>query len=182
MNRENRARIRAIRDGLLDMRADLRLFVDAVEVYANELDEMFPSEEPKLGIVIDEETAELLGTRADETNWTTADADTKEGVYLKDLKEMTSLKDVAIVGQIKTVFDLKSYATKEGKKGFVYRLVLQDESDEVVVVAFDDMATKLKAYTIGQYLRITNAWQMKKNKNGKPEVHVGNFAKIEVVE
>ena len=156
MNRENRARIRAIRDGLIE--------------FANELDEMFPEDVQE---VKEEEIP---------VNWTTAADDTKAGVYIKDIKEMTSLKDVAIVGQIKTVFDLKSYATKEGKKGFVYRLVLEDESDAVVVVAFDDMATKLKAYTVGQYLRITNAWQVKENKHGKKEVHVGNFAKIEVVE
>ena len=163
MNRRIKHELKTIRDSC-----------KAIEEYCKEcyeLDEGFP-----------EEVSEEVIPDVDKTNWTTADADTKEGVYLKDLKEMTSLKDVAIVGQIKTVFDLKSYATKEGKKGFVYRLVLQDESDEVVVVAFDDMATKLKQYTIGQYLRITNAWQMKKNKNGKPEVHVGNFAKIEVVE
>ena len=145
--------------------------VDAVDVF------IMKEDEPTA-----EEIDELIAEESTTTNWTTADADTKEGVYLKDLKEMTSLKDVAIVGQIKTVFDLKSYATKEGKKGFVYRLVLEDESDAVVVVAFDDMATKLKAYTVGQYLRITNAWQVKENKHGKKEVHVGNFAKIEVVE
>ena len=156
MNRENRARIRAIRDGLIE--------------FANELDEMFPEDVQE---VKEEEIP---------VNWTTAADDTKAGVYIKDIKEMTSLKDVAIVGQIKTVFDLKSYATREGKKGFVYRLVLEDESDEVVVVAFDDMATKLKAYTVGQYLRITNAWQVKENKHGKKEVHIGNFVKIEVVE
>jgi len=156
LNRENRARIRAIRDGLIE--------------FANELDEMFPEDVQE---VKEEEIP---------VNWTTAADDTKAGVYIKDIKEMTSLKDVAIVGQIKTVFDLKSYATREGKKGFVYRLVLEDESDEVVVVAFDDMATKLKAYTVGQYLRITNAWQVKENKHGKKEVHIGNFAKIEVVE
>ena len=159
MNRENRARIRAIRDGLVE--------------FANELDEMFPEEISGEKIPEDEEIP---------VNWTTAADDAKAGVYIKDIKEMISLKDVTIVGQIKTVFDLKSYATREGKKGFVYRLVLEDESDEVVVVAFDDMATKLKAYTVGQYLRITNAWQVKENKHGKKEVHIGNFAKIEVVE
>ena len=159
MNRENKARIRAIRDGLVE--------------FANELDEMFPEEISEEKIPEDEEIP---------VNWTTAADDAKAGVYIKDIKEMTSLKDVAIVGQIKTVFDLKSYATKEGKKGFVYRLVLEDESDAVVVVAFDDMATKLKAYTVGQYLRITNAWQVKENKHGKKEVHVGNFAKIEIVD
>jgi len=114
-------------------------------------------------------------------NWTTADSE-KADVYLKDLRDMTTLKDVPITGQIKTVFDLKSYVTDTGKKGFVYRVVLTDPTGDVTMVAFDDMATKLKEYTIGQYLRITNAWKMKENKHGVKELHIGNFAKIEVVE
>ena len=158
MNRENKARIRAIRDGLVE--------------FANELDEMFP----------EEISGEKIPEKAP-VNWTTADEEpTKEGIYFAQLKDLTSLKDEVIIGQIASVFDLTSYATKEGKKGFVYRLVLEDKTSSVVVVAFDDMATKLKQYTIGQYIKITNAWQMKANKHGVKELHVGNFAKIEVVE
>ena len=166
MNRENRARIRAIRDGLVE--------------FANELDEIFPEEISGKKIPA-EEIDELIAEETT-TNWTTADKESKEGLYLKDLAEMTTLKDIVITGQIKTIMDLKSYATKEGKKGLVYRVVLGDPTGDVVVVAFDEMADKLKTYTIGQYLRITNAWQMKANKHGVKELHVGNFAKIEVVE
>ena len=98
------------------------------------------------------------------------------------MKELSSLKDIAIVGQIKTVFDLKSYVhPKTGEPGLIYRIVLEDDTGDVTVISFDDMAKKLKEYTVGQYLRITNAWKMEKNKNGVYELHIGNFAKVEVV-
>jgi hypothetical protein len=34
----------------------------------------------------------------------------------------------------------------------------------------------------GQYLKITNAWKMQENKHGKRELHIGKWAKVEVVE
>ena len=161
MNQENKARLRNIRDSLLS--------------FAEELTFMLREEESPPGALQEEEEETTLPY-----NWTTANQ--KAAVYIKDLSEMTSLKDITIYGQIKTVLDLKSYATQTGKTGIVYRLVLADDTGEVTVVSFDDMADRLKTYTIGQYLRITNAWQMKTNKHGKKELHVGNFAKIEVVE
>ena len=119
----------------------------------------------------------------DKTNWTLASEEPKESVYLSQLKNLTSLKDIAIVAQIKSVFDLKSYVhPKEGRPGLIYRIVLEDDTGDITVVAFDDMARKLKQYTVGQYLRITNAWKIEKNMHGVPELHIGNFAKIEVVE
>ena len=139
------------------------------------------SEEEISAEEIDELIAETV--EEDKTNWTTADEPERAGVYLKDLRELTELKDITIIGQIKTLFDLKSYVKKDtGEAGLIYRIVLSDPTGEVTVVAFDEMATKLKQYTVGQYLRITNAWKMKENKHKVKELHIGNFAKIEVVE
>ena len=161
MNQENIARLRNMRDSLLN--------------FAEELTFMLREEE---GPLEEEDVKEDTPT-----NWTTADEPSHEGVYLSQLKELSSLKDIAIVGQIKTVFDLKSYVhPKTGEPGLIYRIVLEDDTGDVTVISFDDMAKKLKEYTVGQYLRITNAWKMEKNKNGVYELHIGNFAKIEVVE
>ena len=119
----------------------------------------------------------------DTTNWSAADEPSKEAVvYLKDLKDFTELKGMVITGQIQTVFDVKSYVKKEGGAGLVYRFVLSDETGGMTAICFDDMATKMKEYTVGQYVRITNAWKVQKNKNGIPEIHLGNFAKVEVIE
>jgi hypothetical protein len=116
-------------------------------------------------------------------NWSDASEEAKEGVYLAQLKELSTLKDIAIVGQVKTLFELKSYVKKDKSgSGLVYRIVLSDETGDITVIAFDDMATRLKEYTVGQYLRITNAWKVEKNKHGVYELHIGKFAKIEVVE
>jgi len=60
--------------------------------------------------------------------------------------------------------------------------VLSDPSDDITVVCFDKMADEFKQYMIGTHLRITNAWKIETNKHGVPELHVGNFAKVEVVE
>jgi aspartyl/asparaginyl-tRNA synthetase len=139
----------------------------------------------ELTVMLREEGAPDSGdeTKDTTTNWTGADEPSHEGVYLSQLKELSTLKDVAITGQIKTVFDLKSYVhPKTGEPGLIYRIVLEDDTGDVTVISFDDMAKKLKEYTVGQYIRITNAWKMEKNKNGVYELHVGNFAKIEVVE
>ena len=161
MNKENIARLRNMRDSLLNFAEELTFMLR---------EEEGPPQEPE------------AKSEEEDTNWTTADEPSYEGVYLSQLKELSSLKDIAIVGQIKTVFDLKSYVhPKTGEPGLIYRIVLEDDTGDVTVISFDDMAKKLKEYTVGQYLRITNAWKMEKNKNGVYELHIGNFAKVEVV-
>jgi len=102
---------------------------------------------------------------------------------IAEIREKGVQKDVPIIGQISSTFDLKSYIKKDKSgTGLIYRVVLADGSGDITVVAFDDMATELKKHPIGTHLRITNAWKVKENKHGIPELHIGNFAKIEVVE
>jgi len=168
MNRRIRKHILQAREKLAEIDAELD-FVDALLYDGDE-------EEPA------EEEPTLEAKTVDTTNWTHADEPEKEGIYLKDLRELTELKGLAIIGEVKTVFDLKSYVKKDGGAGLIYRVVLSDPTGDVTVIAFDEMATKLKQYTIGQHLRITNAWKMQENKNKVRELHIGNFAKIEVVE
>ena len=158
MNRENRVRLRNVRDTLASM---------AVELTAI------------LGETVTEKDEEVTMP----VNWTTAEDSTPSpAVYIAQLRDMTTLKGVSIVGQIDTVFAVKSYVKKDDSPGLVYRIVLKDDTSDITVVTFDEMATKLKQYPVGTYLRITNAWQIKKNKHGIPELHLGNFAKIEVIE
>jgi len=180
LNRENKARIRAIRDGLLNVRADLGLFVDALEVYTNELDEMFPEEISGEKFTA-EEIDELIAEEST-TNWTTA-AEEAPGPYLKDLDELTQLKGLAITGQIKATSDLKTYKKKDGSDiGLIYNVLLNDPTGDLLCVFWDEQVEDAKKFTIGQYVRITNAWKVQKNKMGKLELHPGKFAKIEVVE
>lgn len=102
---------------------------------------------------------------------------------IAEIREKGVQKDVPIIGQISSTFDLKSYIKKDKSgMGLIYRVVLADGSGDITVIAFDDMATELKKHPIGTHLRITNAWKVKENKHGIPELHIGNFAKIEVVE
>ena len=132
---------------------------------------------------IEEEPTEEQEEEVVNVTWSTADEPAKDSVYMKDLRELTELKGITIVGQIKTVFDLKSYIhPKTQQPGIIYRFVLSDKTGDMTVISFDDMATELKQYMIGQILKITNAWKMEVNKSNVMELHVGNFAKVEVVE
>ena len=134
----------------------------------------------------EEELEEHFGHKEEEDgvgiNWSKADEPEKEGVYFKDLRELTELKGLTIIGEIKTVFDLKSYVGKDGEPGLIYRFVLSDPTGDVTCITFDDMAKKFKEFTVGQNLKITNAWKMQENKHKVRELHVGNFAKVEIVE
>jgi DNA polymerase III alpha subunit len=164
LDRENRARIRNIRDALREM--------------ANELENIFPEEE-----LSGEEVDELIAEHVKETlNWTTANVQDIEGPFIKDLAENMSLKDVAITGQIKVLGELKGYVKKTGEKGLVYTIQLEDPTGTILCVFWDEQCEKAKEFTLGQFIRITNAWQVKANKFNKLEIHPGKFAKIEVVE
>jgi len=134
---------------------------------------------------IEEPTAEEIDeliTEESTTNWTTADEEAP-GPYLEDLDELTQLKGLAITGQIKATSDLKTYKKKDGSGiGLIYNVLLNDPTGDLLCVFWDEQVEDAKKFTIGQYVRITNAWKVQKNKMGKLELHPGKFAKIEVVE
>jgi hypothetical protein len=155
MDREYIARLRAIRDNL--------------RVIATEIDEILSPEDREIEDVIE-----------DKTNWTTADQ--KAGIYIKDLNESTVLKDQAIIGQIENVMDITEFKKKDTTIGHVQNILLSDPSGKILTVFWDEQIEKIKDLSIGQYIKITNAWQVKRNKHGKLELHPGKFAKIEVVE
>jgi len=167
---------RRIRKELGNIRASLEIIDDA-------LTELFPLGE---GHWKDEPTAEeideLIAEESTTTNWTTADEEAP-GPYLKDLDELTQLKGLAITGQIKATSDLKTYKKKDGSGiGLIYNVLLNDPTGDLLCVFWDEQVEDAKKFTIGQYVRITNAWKVQKNKMGKLELHPGKFAKIEVVE
>ena len=169
MNRRIMKQIKIVREGLDSLNdmlsAYFKGFPDEEEPTEEELEEHVPS------------VVEMGGL-----NWSKADEPAKDTVYMKDLRELTELKGLTIIGEIKTVFDLKSYVGKDGEPGLIYRLVLSDPTGDVTCITFDDMAKKFKEFTVGQNLKITNAWKMQENKHKVRELHVGNFAKIELVE
>ena len=163
----------------------IRKEIDIISAALSRIDDTL-SDYDRIGEEPTEEETDQHGRTSKEVtdiiNWPTADEPAKDSVYMKDLRELTELKGLTIVGQIVTVFDLKSYVKSEGGAGLIYRFVISDKTGDMTVISFDDMATELKQYTIGQILKITNAWKMQENKHGKIELHVGNFAKVEVVE
>ena len=156
------------------IRKELKTIRDACDNIDGALDGSLASEE------IIELAQEL--TPGIDLNWTSADEEPK-GLSLLQIKELSSLKDITIEGQISTIFELKSYINKKTKEpGMIYRFVLDDDSGDLTAITFDKMATEFKQYMLGTRLRITNAWKIEVNKHGEKELHVGNFAKVEVVE
>lgn len=173
--------VNADRDGTGDeiMNRRIRKELSNIRTCLKNIDTILDNEEqlPDEG----KELAQEL-TPSTEMNWTAGDEEPK-GLNLSQIKELSSLKDITIEGTIKTVFDLKSYINKKtNEAGMIYRFVLEDESDDLTAITFDKMATEFKQYMIGTRLRITNAWKIQENKHQVKELHVGNFAKVEVVE
>ena len=149
----------------------IRGSLDVIEHVLREIEEKEPTDEP---------TAEEVEEMA---NWTAADEEAKEGPYLNDLKKLTDLKGLAITGQIKATSDIKTYMKKDKSGiGLIYNVLLTDPSGDLLCVFWDDKVEEAKKFTIGQYIRITNAWKVKPNNKGIMELHPGNYAVIEVVE
>ena len=119
-------------------------------------------------------------------NWTRADdSPAKEGIWLKDLQEGMVGHEV-IIGQIKNIFDIKTFAKKDkdGKDviGRVQNIVLSDSSGDMLCVFWDDTIDKITEFLLGEHVEITQAWQVKRNKKGILELHPGNYFKIKRVE
>ena len=160
----------------------IKIFISSIRDHLDDVGKILDDIEINMEELEDEPT-EDQEEEAVNVTWATADEEPRESIYMKDLRELTELKGLTIIGEIKTVFDLKSYIhPKTQQPGIIYRFVISDKTGDMTVISFDDMATELKQYTIGQILKITNAWKMEVNKQNVIELHVGNFAKIEVVE
>lgn len=169
------------------IRKELKVIRDTLDTIDGVLIEMFPLGEGHWAEDEGKELAEEL-TPSTELNWTAADEE-PTGLNLAQIKELPLVKDVipvkdfTIEGTIKIALDMKAYIDKKTQEaGIIYRFVLEDASDEITAITFNDMAEEFKQYMIGTRLKITNAWMIKENKHGVKELHVGNFAKVEVVE
>ena len=121
------------------------------------------------------------------TNWSVAEQKNfnKEGIWLNDLQEGMVGHEV-IIGQIKNIFDIKTFAKKDkdGKDviGRVQNIVLSDSSGDMLCVFWDDTIDKITEFLLGEHVEITQAWQVKRNKKGILELHPGNYFKIKRVE
>ena len=156
------------------IRWELNEIRDAIVVILDVIDRI----ESRLGQVV------ALPTTEATTNWSSADEEpTKAGIYMKDLNEATELKDMPIIGQISNIGDTTTFSRKtDGTVGAVQNWVLSDTSGDMLVVFWDDQIEKVKDYMLGEYVEITKAWQVKRNKHGKLELHPGKYFEIKKVE
>ena len=165
---------RKIRDELNQIRNTVVVILDCIDKIENNLSPLVAI----VGPPITEAT----------TNWSSADEQpTKAGIYMKDLNEATELKDMPIIGQISSIGDTTTFArkkTNEGQAviGSVKNWVLSDPSGDMIVVFWDEQINNIKDYMLGEYVEITKAWQVKRNKHGKLELHPGKYFEIKKVE
>ena len=168
------------------MNRKIRKYISAIRGYCDDIEFVLDN---AIEEAVEEEIEKEEEPTEDNVTWTKADElPEKEGIYFKQLKELSTidgyaLKDMTIIGQVTNTMDLDSYVNKKtGAPGLIYRLVLSDPTDDILVICFDEMAKEFKQYMIGTKLSITKAWKVQTNKQKIPELHVGNYAKVEVVE
>ena len=153
--------MKEIREELNNIRNVIIVILDSIDKIEN-----------KLGPAVPEKVG-------DGVNWSSADTGPKKaGVYMKDIKELTDVKEQVIIGQISQLGDTSSFIKGDGTKGLVKSFTIEDPSGDLLVVLWDDQTAKLDGYMIGEYIQITNAWKVKLNKHGKHELHPGKFFKI----
>ncbi|HEV8289377.1 MAG TPA: hypothetical protein VGQ00_00275 [Candidatus Norongarragalinales archaeon] len=92
----------------------------------------------------------------------------------KKLAELTDEdQDVDVYALVKRKFDLKTFQRPEGKPpGTLLRVILQDESGERAVVAWDGNCDTLQKSIEGGTVKIEGAY-VKANQNGEFELHAG---------
>ena len=159
-----------IREELNNIRNTVVVILDCIDKIENELSPIVAIVGPPIAEVA--------------VNWSAADeTPTKAGIYMKDLNEATELKDMPIIGQISSIGDTTTFARKDKPgQGAVKNWVLSDTSGDMLVVFWDEQIEKVKDYMLGEYVEITKAWQVKRNKHGKLELHPGKYFEIKKVE
>jgi len=87
-------------------------------------------------------------------------------------------KKVNVQGQVTSVFPTSEFTRKDGTKGKVKRLRLNDETGEIILVLWNEKADELRTTAEGDQLRITNA-RVKTQLDNRIELHAESSSQIE---
>lgn len=117
----------------------------------------------EFGVDVEEENKDLLN-----------DID----INIEDIKK-PGMKNITLVGRIKTIYQIYSFDKKQGGKGFVGSFLIQDKTGDIRIVLWDEQTKLFKnpEFDIGTLVKIVNGYA-KKGKNGKIEVHIGKLGKV----
>ena len=102
-------------------------------------------------------------------------SDVKLNIAIGKLVE--ELPSVYVVGEIAEISDAREFERKDGSKGRVRRMTLQDGTDSIPVVLWDEWAT-LPLLQKGERIAISKGYTKTNDKDGKLELHTGRRSTI----
>ena len=95
-----------------------------------------------------------------------------------DLKDKTGR--VNVTGMVKHIFPPSEFVRKDGSKGRVMRLELEDETGQVMVVLWNEKVKEAGEVKEGDYLQLMNV-KVKKQTYGEIELHTENSTQLQVI-
>lgn len=99
---------------------------------------------------------------------------------IQEIKEPNN--NICVVGRIIDKSDVREFTKKnDGKKGIFSKFTIGDSTGVISVILWDDRAKYVQHddFKVNELVRIING-QVKKNKDGKFEIHIGNKGNIEL--
>jgi len=102
-----------------------------------------------------------------------------EDYYLRIGEIREDIKFLHIQGKVKQIYPCSEFTYSDGKEGKVQRILLSDDTGEIIVVFWGETTDKIRELEIDSQIRI-NTLLVRKNQ-GKIEVHTTDQTKIEIV-
>ena len=103
-----------------------------------------------------------------------------EPLGMKPIGELTTgMWDVDIEGKVVTIYDINTFASKDGSEGRVRNIIIADESGQTRVTFWNDDVDKIESLKEGQVIRVLHGY-VKEGYRGGVEFHVGRKAEIHI--
>ena len=160
------------------------------EAYINKIMDETGLTPKEIQDLVNEKKAELKGLISDEgalliiAKELMVDVKTQEKEYLNEIdlkvKDVSiGMKNITLTGRISEIYKIFSFNRSDGTEGQVGSFLLNDGSDAIKVVLWDDDTKVLKHenFIKNEIVKIYNAYA-KKGRDGFVEVHIGKFGKI----
>ena len=160
------------------------------EAYINKIMDETGLTPKEIQDLVNEKKAELKGLISDEgalliiAKELMVDVKTQEKEYLNEIdlkvKDVSiGMKNITLTGRISEIYKIFSFNRSDGTEGQVGSFLLNDGSDAIRVVLWDDDTKVLKYenFIKNEIVKINNAYA-KKGRDGFVEVHIGKFGKI----
>jgi ssDNA-binding replication factor A large subunit len=132
--------------------------------------------------LINEETALyiLIKELGLDSNEHRQESSSEKDTFIKEIKEPSN--NICVVGRIIDKTPVREFTKKnDGKKGLLSKFSINDGTGSINVILWDDRAKYVdqEDFKLNELVRVLNG-QVKKDKEGKFEIHIGNKGDIEL--